>query len=560
MRLLEQALSYAENVKSGKEITTWEVKEQCNIFLEDYYINQHQADFPYYADEKEIQKINNLLKLFNFATGFVAGKQVLESLAPFQCFLITGVFLFRYKDKPRKFKHNDITLFISRKNAKTALVGLIFLLLMLTEQAYSEFYSICLTRELSAEIRKSMVQIIEASPYIKKHFKYSKTYTGKIECKLTHSFFQPRTAEAGKNNSIRPSAFVSDEHGNFENAENFNAMKSGQKNVVNPLIFRTTTAYAISNSIMETDIEDIRNVLQGIVEDKNQFSLLYYADEENLWNDKGIYQSNPLRIEDNYDIIRKNRDLAKRKPTETVEYITKDMNNFLQTEESDPYLDYKLWKLCRADKVELKGKKVVVGVDCSLTTDLTAIVIMYKENGYYYIVAHAFLPSESLKNRREKLDYRSMEMQGYCTIIAGHYIDYNLIEDYIRGIPEQYGCEIELIVSDPYNFIQNLQNLSNDFEVEVIPQTYKELSAPTKSFRNDVYGQKVYYQKNGLLDFAMSNAKAKPKHMTGDIMLEKVNKNNTRIDLAVATIFGYSRIYLEEDEYNPVDTLERMDW
>lgn len=560
MLLLEKALKYCDDAISGKEITTWEVKKQCEIFLSDYRVNQYKEDFLFYADEEQFEKINNLLKLFNFATGFVAGQEVLENLDEYQAFFIAGIFLFRYKDRPYKFKHNDNTLFVSRKNAKTATVALIFIILMLTEQEHSEFYSICLTRELSAEIRKAMVQLIEASPLIKKHFSYSKTYTGKITCKITKSFFQPRTAEAGKNNSIRPSAFVSDEHGNFAEASNFNAMKGGMKNVLNPLIFRTTTAYAINGSIMETDIEYIRQVLTDVISDPNQFALLYYAEPKNLWNDTGIYQSNPLRIEENYNIIRKNREVAKFKHTEKTEYITKDMNNFLQNDESDNYLDYKLWKLCEVDQIDLTGKVVTVGLDCSLTTDLTAVIIIFKENGCYYIVAHAFLPRESLKNRREKIDYVSMERQGYCTIVDGAYIDYNLLEEYVRAIPQMYGCEMNLICSDAYNFIQNLQNLSNDYAVEIVKQNYSELSAPTKAFRNDVYGKKVFYQKNALLDWNMSNAKAKARHMTGDVMLEKVNKNNTRIDMAVATIFGYSRIYLEEESYSAIDALDRVDW
>lgn len=560
MILLDRALKYCDDVISGEEVTTWEVKRQCEIFLEDYRINQHKKNFKYYADENKLKKINNLLKLFNYATGFVAGKQVLEHLVNFQCFLLCRVFLFRYKDKPYKFKNNDITLFISRKNAKTNLVAIIFILLMLTEQQHSEFYSICLTKELASELRKGMVQLLEASPYINKYFSISKTFTGKIECKITKNFFQPRTAESGKNNSIRPCAFVSDEHGNFQEASNFNAMKGGQKNVLNPLVFRTTTAYEIFASIMETDIDYIRGVFNGGIEDDNQFALLYYAEEKHLWDDIGMYQSNPLRIEENYEIIRKNRKTASLKPTVRNEYITKDMNNFLQNSSSENYLDIKLWKKGETERIELEGKNVVVGIDCSLTTDLTAMNILYKEDNKYYLKAHAFLPEGSLPNRMEKIDYREMERLGYCTIVEGNYIDYNLLEDEIRKIEATYGCNILLICSDPYNFIQNLQNLSNDYEVEVIKQTYTELSAPTKAFRNDVYGGKVIYQKNKLLDWCMSNAKAKARHMTGDIMLEKVNKNKTRIDLAVATIFGYSQLYINEDEYDAIEALDNQDW
>ena len=322
MILFDKALEYAQDVVGGKEITTEEVKIQCKTFLDDLE-NQNNEEFDFYFDMSKLKIINNLLMLLNFATGFVAGKPILENLVGFQCFLIANVFGWRYKNNNKKFRYNDITLFIARKNAKTAIVGVIFILLMLTEQNYSEFYSICLTRELAAEIRKAMVQILEASPKVAKYFKWSKREVGKIECKLTKSFFQPRTAESGKNNSIRPSAFVSDEHANFKDNSNFTAMKSGQRNVINPLVFRTTTAYAIDGSIMKSDLEYIRKILKGDGVNQRMFALLYYSEEEHLWDDVGMYQANPLRIEENYQIIREDRDKASVKEDEKTEYLTK---------------------------------------------------------------------------------------------------------------------------------------------------------------------------------------------------------------------------------------------
>lgn len=548
MILLDKALWYAEDVVGGKEITTKEVVQQCKIFLNDYNKRQYTDGFEYYFDVEKLKIINNLLKLLNYATGFVAGKQILENLAPFHCFLLANVFGWRYKSKPNKFKHNDITLFIARKNAKTATVAIIFILLMLTEQPYSEFYSICLTRELAAEIRKAMVQILDASPCIRKHFTISKIFTGKIECKITHSFYQPRTAESGKNNSVRPGAICSDEHANFENADNFNALKGGQKNVINPLVFRTTTAYAISNSIMEQDLEYIRAVLDGEYEDENQFALLYYAQPEHLWDDIGIYQANPLRIEENYEIVRKNRKMALVKPQEKIEYITKDMNNFLPSAAGEEYIKQESWRKCKVNKIDFAGKEVVVGIDASLTTDLTGMSIMYEENGCYYLKSHAFLPENTLPDRREKIDYRTMEQAGHCTITKGDIVDYNLLKDRIRGIEDKYNCKIKAIATDPFNIVATMQELSGEYDVILLRQSYSVLSPPIKQFRDDVYRGVVFYEKNALLDWCMGNTTTVTGRTSGDILLNKVNKNKTRIDMVMSSVFAYSQLFKPEEE------------
>jgi len=545
--LLEKSLQYANDVVNGVEITTPEVKIQCKWFLKDYYKRQYQKNFDFYFDESKLKIINNLLKLLNFATGFVAGKQVLESLASFQCFLLANIFGWRYKENKKKFRYNDVTLFISRKNAKTALVAIIFILLMLTEAPYSEFYSICLTKEQAAEVRKAMTQILGHSPLINKHFKVSKNFTGNILCKLTNSFFQPRVSESGKNNSIRPCSFVSDEHANFEENSNFTAMKSGMKNVENPIVFRTTTAYAVNNSIFIEDLEYIRKVFNGKVKNERQFALLYYADEKHLWDDIGMYQSNPLRVEANYDEIREERARALEQSNLVTEYLTKSMNKFQTDISIEFFIDMKYWHKTVVDKLILNGKCVAVGIDASLTTDLTAVSIMYVENGKYYLFSHAFLPEDTLGKRREKIDYRRMEQLGYCTICKGGMVDYNVIEDYVRSIESKFGCTIEVIASDPANIVQTLQRLAEDYEVVTLAQTYTKMSPPIKSFRDSIYGGKLYHEKNDLLDWCVSNTTTVTGRTSGDVLLCKVNKNKTRIDMTVASVIAYSQICLEDN-------------
>lgn len=195
IKIVRQAIKYAEDVVSGVEVAPWEVQKQCEIILEDWNVNQYKEDWEYTFSYKHIKRIAKIIKLMKFATGFVAGQSIYDHLAPYQAFLIVNLFGWRYKTRLYKFKHNDITLYVSRKNAKTATVGIIFILLMLTEQNFSEFYSICLNKDLAAEIRKSMVQILQASPLLEQQFTISLSKLGKLECKITKSFFEPRVAK-----------------------------------------------------------------------------------------------------------------------------------------------------------------------------------------------------------------------------------------------------------------------------------------------------------------------------------------------------------------------------
>lgn len=51
---------------------------------------------------------------------------------------------------------------------------------MLTEDEYSEFYSICLDRDLAGEVKKAISQILNASPLVSEYFNIPKTLSGRM--------------------------------------------------------------------------------------------------------------------------------------------------------------------------------------------------------------------------------------------------------------------------------------------------------------------------------------------------------------------------------------------
>ncbi|EDT14760.1 terminase large subunit (plasmid) [Clostridium perfringens] len=558
MLLLDKALKYAKDVVDGKEITTKEVKQQCQIFLDDYYEKQYDESFEFCFDEDKLLVINNLLKLFNFATGFIKGN-VLEGLVGFQALFLCAIFGWRYKNDRDKFRYRDVVLFIPRKNAKTFIIAIVIILLMLTEEEYSEFYSICLDRELATEVKKAMTQIINASPALTKYFNISKILSGKITCKLTNSYYQARTAEADKNNAIRPCVCCVDEMGAFKDNSNIQAMRSGQLSVKNPLMLKITTAYANSDSIMLEELEYVKAVLEGTIENKKLFALLYYADREEAWRDNAIYKANPLRVEENYKEIMENRDIAKVKVSEQEEFLTKHLNIFLETNEINKYVDIKAWKKCRVDKIDFDGKHIMVGVDLSVTTDLTAVSIMYKENNILHCHAKGFLPKDSLAKRRERIDYRRYAELGYCDIHDGMTVNYTLVEEYIRSLEDKYNCTIDYIITDPMNAGEMMDRLKQDYNVIKLRQTYTNLSPATKEFRKKIYDGEVKYEKNELLDWCMSNA-ITTKGKSDDEMLAKENKNKQRIDMVAALIFCYTQLLKDNNNYNAIEQLLNMDW
>ena len=455
--LFGMATKYANDVLDGKEVANKYIKKQCNIFLNDLE-RQHNDDFAYYMDLEQLEVVEGILSLLNFATGIgVKGKTVLEGLVGFQAFFFVNVFGFRFKSNPDKFKNRDITLFICRKNGKTWLVAILFIILLLTEEAYSEFYSICKDRELAGLVKTMIAQVLSSSPAIAKYFVVPKTLTGKVVCKLTNSFYQPRTADPTANNGLRASShFIADEIGAFKEYDNINAMQSGQLSVKNPLRFKITTAYPEDQSIMLEELAYIKKVFDGMIEDERMFAMLFYAEDDHLWDEIGLLQANPLRIEENYQEIRDNRKEAIEKPKVRAEYLCKHMNHFMPSNSGEAYVNVDELRLCKIPEFDWSNRQVWIGLDLALTTDNCAYAMVTEEDLKIYADSFAFVPTDRIeeKNRVEKINYYDFIKAGKCFACGDATVDYGFIEDMIMEIEEKHNVIVMGVGYDRYNCLR----------------------------------------------------------------------------------------------------------
>lgn len=539
--LLEKAKEYAQDCISGKEITTFEVKKQCEWFLEDLE-KQNNDYYPYYFDTKQIGIIEGILKLLNFATGLhIVGKSLYEGLENFQAFFIANIFGWRYKTDAKKYRYREVDLFIPRKNTKTFLAALIFIILMLTEDDYSEFYSICLDRDLAGEVKKAIAQILNVSPLVGQYFNIPKTLSGRLECTLTHSFYQPRTAEANRNNSIKPSAFIADEFGAMKDNSNVEAMKSGQLNIRNPLMFRLTSAYAEDKSIMLGELDYLKKIYKGLETDERLFALVYYATEEHLWDDIGLQMANPLRVEENYNEIRDNRKKALAKPDERVEFLTKHMNYFMPSNSGEEFITLDKLRLCKNTRgvFDWNGKDVYVGLDLAMTNDNTSVSMVTIEDDMIFAKSWAFIPAGRIeeKNRRERTDYRRFIEDGSCFACGEEIISYSFVEKFIMNLEKEYGVHIVQIGYDRYNCISTANKLQEaGYETVEVKQHSSVLHQPTKFLQESILQRKFSYDGDRLYEINFQNARC-----TEDTNLNKyVNKKKStgKVDMIVSTIIA----------------------
>src|SRR5699024_3709089 len=175
---------YAQDVVTGKSSANRYIQKQCQKFLDDL----EDESCKYFFDEDDLQLIDDLLKLVKMADGHRVGKSAYEALAPFQWFFLANTLGWKHKANPDKRRYQKSVLLIARKNGKTFLVGLLFILLLLLEPEFSEFYSVAPDKQLSSIIKNEMGKMISKSEDIADVFENLRS---EIRCKATTSKMVP---------------------------------------------------------------------------------------------------------------------------------------------------------------------------------------------------------------------------------------------------------------------------------------------------------------------------------------------------------------------------------
>lgn len=287
--------------------------------------------------------------------------------------------------------------------------------------------------------------------------------------------------------------------------------------------------------------------------DERYFSAIYELDEGDDYMDRSTWiKSNPLFVQFPSIMRKLENDFenALRDPQKLQLFLTKNLNIWLSQDALISYIDLEEWKKCQVDKIDFKGKEVVVGIDLSKTTDLCGVVMVAKEGEKLLIKAKAYLPKEVINTKEltDKIPYTAYlnTNKEWIEATEGKFVNQVEIEKYVRSLEEEYGCRIRSVAFDSWGGLGLMSSLSDIFEIVDVKMTYKNFSPSIKKFRELVYEGKVIHEYNPILNFCVSNAIVK-SDLQENILLDKKRSTN-RIDLLVASIIGYSEWFNDELE------------
>ncbi len=542
-------MAVAEGKVNAPKFVKLQVKEFLSI--------ANNKDSRYKIDENKVRTIGELLKLLIMPKGLKANATVYDAMAGFQWLFIIAILCTVERDNPDKRRYENAILEICRKNGKTFLIAVLFILLFFIEPKFSKFYSVAPDGSLSREIKTAIEEILRSSPDMlgkmngKEKFKMLRDY---IHCNITENRYIPLNYSTGRLDGKLPSVFLVDETGALPNTYAIEAMRSGQLTILNKLGFIISTKYPTLNNPFEDEVDYAKRVLNGAVDDDKVFALLYEPDDTKGWatNDEVLEQSNPLAIEvtEIMEDLKAKRQVAIEIESKRENFITKHCNIIYSGAGSESFVNVADLQKGAVDHIDWNGREVFIGVDLAMTTDNCAVsMVAYDEDeGQVLLQSVAFIPEDRIdeKSKLERIPYRDFINAGNCIPCGNRTVDYGAIERYIMEIESKYGVTVMGIGYDRYNALSTAQKLEDaGYTMVEIKQHSSVLHPATKWVAELVAeGNLLYDKSNKLLEINFENSRC----VYDTNMNRYVNKKKSRgkVDMVVA---GINAMYLLHQNY-----------
>lgn len=525
------------------------VKKQMRLWMD---VCDGKSD-KYFVSDAKIHQVESILKLLIMPKGLKAGQTLYECTTGYQWFLYIAVLCTVYRDNPEKRRYEIGLLEIARKNFKTYTVATIFIILMLTEPRFSEFFSVAPDGALSRQIREAISQTLRSSPLVYE-YKGNKRFKILRDCitfRPKSSIYVPLSYSTSRMDGRLPSAFCADEVGALPTSYAVEAMKSGQLNILNKLGFIISTKYPTIDNPFEDEVAYAKKVLDGIAEDDAVFALLFEPDETKDWmtDDLVMRHANPVSLEipEIWQDLLKKRSYAIAVESARENFLTKHCNIIYQGQGTETFIDVADVQACKVANIDWRGRVVYLGLDLSETNDNTAVaMVAADDDGNILADVFAFVPEGRIpeKNAYEKVDYNEFVRAGKCIACGDRVIDYKVVEDFILGIESKYGVQVQAIGYDRWNALSTAQKLEGEgYNTVEIRQHSSVLHPPTKLLKEKILGGEFEYTDNKLLEINFQNARC--SYDTNKNMYVHKKKSKGKVDMVVSLI---NAVYLLQQD------------
>ena len=372
----------------------------------------------------------------------------------------------------------EVLIVMGRKNGKTLLSACIMALILYLDPDYGKrVYTVATKLDQARLSYEALYQMIQKEPELADITKKRRT---DLYIEETNSSAMPIAFSEKKSDGLNPSGVVCDELGAWtgeQGLRQYQVMKSALGARKQPLLVSITTAGYVSDSIYDELIRRSTAVINGTSRETRLAPFLYMIDDAEKWNEiNEIRKANPnLGVSLTVDNMLEDLAAAEQSLAQAAEFKTKVCN--LKQNASTAWLTAQEVNRCFSETgktlMDFKHSYALAGIDLSMTTDLTAAVILIQKGDTVWFFTRFYMPANKIEEAtaRDGIPYRKYVEQGYLIPSGENVVDYHDVETFYTELVRKYEILPQKTGYDRYSAAYLIQDLEGQgFHMESVSQ------------------------------------------------------------------------------------------
>lgn len=424
-------------------------------------------------------------------------------------------------------------LALARKNGKTATIAALLLAHLVGPEAKqnTQIISGARSRDQAALVFGLAHKMVELSAKLREIVKVvpsSKRLIGiprNVEYKAI-------AAEGRTAHGLSPVLAILDEVGQVQGPQDdfVDAITTSQGAHESPLLIAISTQAPTDADLFSVWLDDA-----AASKDPRIVCHLHAADKDaDVLDEEAWRAANPaLGLFRSMEDIREQANQASRMPSAENTFRNLCLNQRVSV--TTPFVSRSVWESCGAEPVPMNGQEAWGGLDLSARTDLTALVLVYKEGEVWQTMARFWAPEKGLRERskRDRVPYDLWAKEGFLRTTPGATVDYEFVAQEIAELLDD--VDIQSIGYDRWRIDlmkKEFEQIGVELPLVEFGQGFKDMSPALDGMEASLLNANIAHGMNPILTMCAANAVAS-KDPAGNRKLDKA-KANGRIDGMVA--------------------------
>ena len=325
-------------------------------------------------------------------------------------------------------KYRQVMLVVGRKNGKSTLSAAIGLYLQIADgELGAEIYACATKKDQAKIIWLEAKKMVKKSPTLLRRIKPK---VAELEADYNDSYFRPLGSDSDTLDGLNVHGGLLDEIHAWKTKELYDVIVDGTSSREQPLIFITTTAGTVRESIYDILYDEAVMIINGFeselgYKDETFLPVIYELDSREEWTDEEAWaKANPgLGTIKNTANLKGKVNKAKENSLLVKNLLCKDF--CIRETSTEAWLSFEdINNETLFDILTLKPGYGIGGVDLSATTDLTAAKMIFsvRDDDNIYVLSKYWLPEDLVRERVEedKIPYDIWAEQGYVELVPGN--------------------------------------------------------------------------------------------------------------------------------------------